>query len=182
MFSANSFTPTTEETAPATLMPPPWPPTRPPPMPLSWHTRPPPMQPRDPQHPPTAEEIADAAATTRAEADVASTAIKEATVVMEAMHEAGASPKEMLAVALDAKHVAQKCAERAVRAAKPVCAKAGMASCFMLAVSPAIKDDPFSERKVAMTMANEWAEVANRVAAQVAYAAAQTPLPTPPSA
>jgi hypothetical protein len=33
-----------------------------------------------------------------------------------------------------------------------------------------------------MTMANEWAGVANRVAAQVAYAAAQTPLPTPPSA
>jgi hypothetical protein len=140
------------------------------------------MPPRDPQHPPTAEEIADAAATTRAAADMASTAIKEATVVMTVMDEAGASPKEMLAVALDAEHVAQKCAARAVRAARPVCPLAGMAKFFMPAVSPAIKGDPFSERSVAMTMANAWAGVANMVAAQVAYAAAQTPLPTPPSA
>jgi len=168
MFSANSFTPTAEETVPAAAAAP------------SWHTLPPPMPPRDPQHPPTAEEIADAAATTRAAADVASTAIKEATVVMTVMHEAGASP-EMLAVALDAEHVAQKCAARAVRAATPVYPLAGMAKFFMPAVSPAIKGDPFSGRSVAMTMANAWAGVANKMAAQVEKAAAPEPLPTPPS-
>jgi len=174
MFSANSFTPTAEETVPAAAAT-----TRA--AAPSWHTLPPPMPPRDRQHPPTAEEIADAAATTREAADAASTAIKEATVLMTAMYEAGASSKDTLAVALDAKQVAQKCAARAERAARSVCPSAGMASYFMLAVSPAIKGDPFSEMRVAMTMANKWAGVASMAAAQVEKAAAPEPLPTPPS-